>query len=539
MSDLSDIQQRMIPLAAIVASDTNPRKTFNKAKLEELTQSIKLHGVMQPILVRPVDDGEKFRIVAGERRFKASQAAGRAEIPAMVRPLTDAQALELQVIENNQREDLHPLEEAEGYEALLKCKHEDGSKYTVVEIATKVSRTRGYVYQKLKLCALCPEARKAFYDEKIDFSKALLLARIVGDNLQRAALKEISEKNAWGGEPMNFRDAQRHVQQHYMLALDKAPFSTADATLVPKAGACADCPKRTGNAPELFNDVKSGDVCTDPGCFDSKRSAHTVRLVEAAKAKGQEVITGKDAKKIAPHGTHDLKGYLALDQSLWTGKDNKTVRQLLGKDSPKPVLLEDPQTHELIEVVKEKDADPILKAKLPKPAKTSGGNDFAKKQREKEQKARQERELRQRIYFAGRDHVAKSGLQTEDVRMIVAAVWARHWHDHKKAIAPWWFPDDVGKGKKVDRIDTLTKRIATMDGGDLLRLLVDCAIVGSIATTSYGAAAAADEVEAFAKRHGVDVAGLKRQAAIDAKAKADGKASAKKPATGKKPTKAP
>jgi ParB/RepB/Spo0J family partition protein len=537
MSDLSVIQQRAVPIAAIVVSTTNPRKNINKAKLEELTNSIKLQGVIQPILVRPLEGSDTFELVAGERRLKASQAAGLAEIPAMIRQLTDAQALELQVIENNQREDLHPLEEAEGYEALLKCKHDDGTKYTVVEIANKVSRTRGYVYQKLKLCALCPEARKAFYDEKIDFSKALLLARIAGHNLQRKALKEIAEERAWGGEPMNFRDAQRHVQQHYMLALDKAPFSTADATLVPKAGACTDCPKRTGNAPELFTDVKSGDVCTDPECFDSKRSAHTIRIVDAAKAKGQEVITGKDAKKVAPYGAQgELKGYIGLDESRWTGKDNKTVRQLLGKDAPKAVLLEDPHTHQLIEVVKEKDAEPILKAKLPKPAKTTsgGGNDYAKKQREKEQKAREERELRRRIYFAGRDHVAKAGLQTEDVRMIVSAVWERHWHDHKKAIAPWWFPDDAGKAKKIDRIDALTKRIATMDGGDLLRLLVDCAIVSSIATTSYGAAAAADEVEAFAKRHGVDVAGLKRLASTESKAKA----AAKKAPTVKKPTKA-
>jgi ParB/RepB/Spo0J family partition protein len=109
-----------------------------------------------------------------------------------VRELSDAQALELQIIENNQREDLHPLEEAEGYEALLKCAHEDGRKYTVDDIVAKIARSRSYVYQKLKLCELCDEARKAFYAGTIDFSRAILLARIAGVDLQRKALKEIT-----------------------------------------------------------------------------------------------------------------------------------------------------------------------------------------------------------------------------------------------------------------------------------------------------------------------------------------------------------
>jgi ParB/RepB/Spo0J family partition protein len=133
------LQQPTIPLAAIVVSKTNPRKTIDKVKLDELTANVKLKGIINPILVRPIKSG-LYEVVAGERRFKAAKGAGLAEIPATVKELTDAEALELQVIENNQREDLHPLEEAEGYEALLKCKHADGSKYTVDDIAAKVGQ---------------------------------------------------------------------------------------------------------------------------------------------------------------------------------------------------------------------------------------------------------------------------------------------------------------------------------------------------------------------------------------------------------------
>ena len=109
-------QQQTIHLAAIRPSTTNPRKYFDAAALAELTESVQRHGVLQPILVRPfarepnaVADG--YELVAGERRFRAAQAAGLEEIPATVRDLNDAEVLEIQVVENLQRQDLQPLEE--------------------------------------------------------------------------------------------------------------------------------------------------------------------------------------------------------------------------------------------------------------------------------------------------------------------------------------------------------------------------------------------------------------------------------------------
>lgn len=353
--------QPMIALAAIVVSKTNPRKTFDKAKLEELTGSVKLQGILQPILVRPIASG--FEVVAGERRYKAAKAAGLLEIPATVRELTDAQALELQVIENNQREDLHPLEEAEGYESLMKCKHPDGVKYTVADIAKKVGKSTAYVYQKLKLCACCPEVRKAFYDGAIDFSKALLLARIHGDNLQRQALKEISTAKWAGQDPMNFRDAQRHVQQNYMLALDKAPFSTKDEKLVPKAGACTTCPKRTGNAPELFADVKSGDVCTDPPCFKLKRVAATELKKASAIADGQTVLVGNAAKQVKPREFGMNDDYVNAGDRCFDDPKQRTYAEIVGA-AAKPILLENPHCDgELLPIFRRDDIKPIMKEK--------------------------------------------------------------------------------------------------------------------------------------------------------------------------------
>src|SRR5258707_8644926 len=110
-----------IPLTNIQESRTNPRRQFDETKLSELADNIRQHGVLQPVLVRPLPDGEDgfFELVAGARRYRASRLAGRETIPASVRELTDTQCLELQLIENLQRADVHELDEARGYAALM------------------------------------------------------------------------------------------------------------------------------------------------------------------------------------------------------------------------------------------------------------------------------------------------------------------------------------------------------------------------------------------------------------------------------------
>ena len=152
-----------IPLECIRASKTNPRKHFNPELLADLAASIRQLGLAQPILVRPIardlidNSPVRFEVVAGERRFRASHLAGYQTILAVVRDLSDAEALELQVVENLQRADLHPLEEAEGYEVLMKA-HD----LSAEQLADKVGKSKAYIYARLKLCALVPFARNEF-----------------------------------------------------------------------------------------------------------------------------------------------------------------------------------------------------------------------------------------------------------------------------------------------------------------------------------------------------------------------------------------
>lgn len=150
---------RELPIAWLTPSPLNPRKTFEPVRLAELATSIAIDGVIEPLVVRPLQfTTDAFEIVAGERRFRASQTAGLTVLPCMVRDLTDAQVIEHGLVENHQRADVHPLEEAEGIQQLM----EIDPAYTVQAVAARVGVSLSWVYGRLKLLTL-PDATKAVY----------------------------------------------------------------------------------------------------------------------------------------------------------------------------------------------------------------------------------------------------------------------------------------------------------------------------------------------------------------------------------------
>lgn len=365
-------QMMMVEVALIEESPSNPRKHFDQAKLAELAESIKASGVHQPILLRPlpghrVPDTWGFRrqgaplpayeLVAGARRLRACKMANVAEVPAMIRELTDEQALEIQVIENLQREDVTALEEAEGYEALMQHGHANAD-----QVAAKIGKSRAYVYARLKLLDLAPDCREALRNGHIDASRALRIARIPDLKLQTKALGEASRTNYRGDPAMGVREFDSWLQQNVMLRLEHAPFSITAVNLVEGVGSCKDCPKRTGANPDLFADVNSPDLCTDPACHASKAEAHRTTLRTQAEAKGMRVIDGKEAKGITSAYNSEIKGYTKLDtRHCLPGLDSPaTYRELLGDNGPQPVLIEHPQTKELIEAVPTEEAEAVL-----------------------------------------------------------------------------------------------------------------------------------------------------------------------------------
>jgi ParB/RepB/Spo0J family partition protein len=345
----------LLALTAIAPSETHiqvlRRQRFTKDELKDLADSItKTRGVLQPIVVRPLAAPRgtaKYEIVAGERRWLASKVAGFAQIQATIRELGDEEILEFQLIENLQRKDLHALEEAEGYDELMKLK-----KITAEQLVEVLAKSRSFVYARLKLLALCPEARKAFYAGELDASKALLIARIGHHDTQRQAMKAVTA-GEYGRGPMSYREAHEYILRNFMLKLATAPFDIKDAALVPKAGDCIKCPKRTGNQADLFGDVKSADVCTDPKCFEAKRDAHMAAELKALEAKGKKVIHGAEARKIFPHwenGSDWMQGgYTEISQTTWAGGKNQKIADLLGKDF-EPTLIQHPGTGKVLKV---------------------------------------------------------------------------------------------------------------------------------------------------------------------------------------------
>ena len=174
---------RHIPIDRIESNPEQPRLAFDETTLQELSASIREHGVLQPILVRPLGNN-RFQLIAGERRWRASRAAGCETIPALVEEIDDDTALEISIIENLQREDLSPLDEAAMYDRMIQ---EHG--YSVRKLAQKLGKDKGYLENRLRLADAPQEVRELVSVRKDTLSHAYELLK-VGDQKKRRRLAE-------------------------------------------------------------------------------------------------------------------------------------------------------------------------------------------------------------------------------------------------------------------------------------------------------------------------------------------------------------
>ena len=272
MQNSSEFQY--IAIDTIHESATNPRRTFDEGKLQELAESIRTNGLIQPVTVRPNSDG--FEIVAGARRFRAAQLAELFSVPARIVDIDDAQTLEWQLVENSQRVDVHPYEEAQGFERLLAMPG-----YDVATLVDKSGKSASHVYARLSLLQLIPLIAEAFSAERITASHANLLARLPQES-QAEAYEQCWRKDWQDGEAhlLPAKNLSAWIQANLYLSLADAPFDREDPTLNPAAGACITCPRRSGYNTSLFADVQ-GDQCLDGPCYQIKISAHIDREIAA------------------------------------------------------------------------------------------------------------------------------------------------------------------------------------------------------------------------------------------------------------------
>jgi ParB family transcriptional regulator, chromosome partitioning protein len=276
-------EYRNVSLALLNESKTNPRRTFEETALKELAESIRTQGVLSPLLVRPLTENG-FEIVAGARRYRAAQIAEVPTVPVRIVNLSDAEALEAQLVENLIRSEIHPMEEAQGFRALLDLEE---PKYSIEQIAAKVGKSPVFVASRLKLADLAPAAVDAFYANEIGVGHALLLAKLPADQQQQALSACFKEVFNGGQKPtrvlLPIRNLQFWIDSNILLVLKDAPFNKRDEQLVPAAGSCAECPKRTGHNKLLFGDDlgRQGDRCTDPTCYQGKVQAHVAQAIAA------------------------------------------------------------------------------------------------------------------------------------------------------------------------------------------------------------------------------------------------------------------
>jgi ParB family chromosome partitioning protein len=266
-----------LKLSDLVESPTNPRRYRDKAKDTELLDSVMTAGVLQPLIVRVLANPKAgFEIVAGSRRYRAAKAAGLKTVPCIVRDLSDDGARQLQQIENLQRDDVHPLDEAAGYAELAKYYGGD-----IVKISIRVGKSESYIRQRMKLCELSKAGRDALTSGKVTITGAEKLARLP-DKQQTEVLKRYTYNKV-----VSAADLDRQIKAEFFLDLHGAAWKKDDAQLVPTAGACTTCPKRTGFLPSLFPDVAKKDTCTDSVCFAAKGAAYVAQDIERANAEGK------------------------------------------------------------------------------------------------------------------------------------------------------------------------------------------------------------------------------------------------------------
>jgi ParB/RepB/Spo0J family partition protein len=311
-----------IPLDDIDTS-RNYRQVFDEADLAELAESITAHSVMQPVLVRPTPAGQAsqpYQLVYGGRRYKASALAGMATIPATVRPIADRDFLEIQLLENLQRVDVRPADEAHAFAELLK------NGFPVEEIAAKVGKPARFVAERARLMELLPEWVEALQQGRLLIGSAQQLARLT--RTQQAETYKLLQRT-WGellevGGVMRpvygASEVRQQIDRLYKPNdLDSAAFPKDDATLYPAAGACVACPRRTGNTLYLFDDL-GGNQCLDGQCFATKVARHVERQLNELGRDGQPVLKVADHWSRVPADT--------LNQNKWQSPEQFTGEKL-------------------------------------------------------------------------------------------------------------------------------------------------------------------------------------------------------------------
>jgi ParB family transcriptional regulator, chromosome partitioning protein len=494
---------REVPTYLLQESPTNPRRSFDECKLHELAQSIRSQGVLVPLIVRPLDI-DRFEVVAGARRFRAARIAELASVPVRVVQLTDTQVLEYQLIENAIREDVHPYEEAMAYKALLETSE---PRYDVASIAAKTGRSITHVYQRLRLAELIPEAAEVFQANQITAGHAVLIARLPQEQQKEAlaaAFREDWQTKERHSIPV--RELAQWIRENVMLTLADAVFDYDDADLVPAAGACLTCPKRTGANVALFDDFAQDDRCMDAACFKSKVDAHIA--VQKQRAEGLIQIT-------RAYYTNS-KG----DEKVFTRNEYTMIGANDGAESPScpdataAVVVEGPgRRGELVQVCVDPECEVHGKPNY------RAEQEAAERERQREWKRQQEqrqknRDKNRRLLDAVLDCIPKALTRADYETLALAAIERLQYEDWEAVCGYYAINTDEVQEPDASAFE-LRKRAQDAPEPQLVRMLMELALLPS--GWSDEVLEASDLLATTARRYEVSLAGKNSRKAKAAK----------------------
>lgn len=434
-----------IKVAEAFESATNPRgKDFEGPTFDELLASVKEKGVLVPVIARPKKSGDKlYEIVAGNRRFRAAKMAGLEEIPARVEEMTDEQAREVQIIENLQREDIHPIEEGQAYRQLV-----EKSKYSIAEIAQRVGKSENYVRYRLFLTNLTDKAASAFRKGKITDGHAVLIAKL-SVNDQAAALKYVVE-DGWGGATTSVKDLKEWIEKTFYSQLDNQPWlNSKEANEA--VGKCKECQP---NRNSLFGEVKEG-ACTDLKCWSRKMKAY---INYVAERENTLLLVSKE------YGTPETKGVIGRSEyeTLSTNKKKQC------EHAEKAVVAEGP------------DQGTVIWVCVDKKCKQHGNQhstyelspeekENRKKEREKELKKKEKEEKK---ITAALENIKWPVSKTE-LEILFELITNKYGVNEFRPIGKRHNWEPMKKENRADWTDTLKKYATEMDEQQKFRLIIE------------------------------------------------------------------
>jgi ParB family transcriptional regulator, chromosome partitioning protein len=470
-------QFSVIPLDSLVESATNPRRTFDEAKIQDLAESIRTQGLIMPLVVRP--KGDVYEIVAGARRYRAAKLASIEAVPARIVALTDEQTLAWQLIENSQRVDVHPYEEAEGYRRLLQMPG-----YDVPAIAEKTGKSESHIHSRIKLLDLIDPVARAFLEDKITATHALLIARL--PQPRQAEAYEHCWRKDWQDKEAHLlpaRSLSAWIEENLYLHLADAPFPTDDPDLAPEAGACPQCEKRSGFNTRLFHDVEQ-DVCLDAQCWKTKREVYLARTLSARPDLIQIDAGGWKPERDRRPGALRKNEYIVIDTAFPDGKEHSGISNTLCESVRDALVVDGPGAGTIQPVCADArcpvHGNPDAPAPLSREEREAEQAEWQKQQQLERQRAERARAKRLELLNSITENFT-TPLSAEQTRLLLMALV--HLGDLEytaEAVVDLYYAPHEGESEERMDQDVLLSILRSADERALFSVLIRLALVGHL-----------------------------------------------------------